>query len=202
MRSPRCGCRAAGGAAEIAHAVRTDLHRHAADPRSFVSRARFPDDPRPRPTGRERRELGIRTRGPTLLVTDLCIMRPEPETQRNVVVTRCIRASPANRFARTRAGPCVSRRLWRRRRRRQPRNSKCFANCMRGPRGRTAPRAGESKRIEVSAIPNPGSSRPAHTRRTARRIRRAPQQPLIQLPHTLSRTDRSALRPQSDRRDR
>ena len=36
-------------------------------------------------TGRERRELGIPTKGPTLLVTDLCIMRPEAESNEMVV---------------------------------------------------------------------------------------------------------------------
>ena len=38
-------------------------------------------------TGRERRELGIRTKGPTLLVTDLCIMRPEADTGELVVTS-------------------------------------------------------------------------------------------------------------------
>jgi glutaconate CoA-transferase subunit B len=31
-------------------------------------------------TGRERRALGIPTRGPVLIVTDLCTMRPDAET--------------------------------------------------------------------------------------------------------------------------
>jgi glutaconate CoA-transferase subunit B len=31
-------------------------------------------------TGRERQELGITTKGPTLLVTDFCTMRPDAET--------------------------------------------------------------------------------------------------------------------------
>jgi glutaconate CoA-transferase subunit B len=32
------------------------------------------------PTGKERRALGITTEGPVLIVTDLCLMRPDPET--------------------------------------------------------------------------------------------------------------------------
>jgi glutaconate CoA-transferase subunit B len=38
-------------------------------------------------TGRERRGLGIKTKGPTLLVTDLCVMRPDPETNEMVVTS-------------------------------------------------------------------------------------------------------------------
>jgi glutaconate CoA-transferase subunit B len=33
------------------------------------------------PTGTERRALGVRTEGPALIVTDLCTMRPHPETR-------------------------------------------------------------------------------------------------------------------------
>ncbi len=32
------------------------------------------------PTGRERAALGLKTEGPTLIVTDLCTMRPDPRT--------------------------------------------------------------------------------------------------------------------------
>jgi glutaconate CoA-transferase subunit B len=38
-------------------------------------------------TGRERSELGIRTKGPVLLVTDLCMMRPEPGTNEMIVTS-------------------------------------------------------------------------------------------------------------------
>ena len=37
------------------------------------------------PTGQERRRLGIMTAGPVMLVTDLCIMEPEPESNEFVV---------------------------------------------------------------------------------------------------------------------
>ncbi len=36
-------------------------------------------------TGRERHSLGIRTSGPTLLVTDLCVFRPDPESNEMTV---------------------------------------------------------------------------------------------------------------------
>jgi glutaconate CoA-transferase, subunit B len=38
-------------------------------------------------TGRERRDLGLRTKGPTLLVTDLCVMRPDPKTNEMIVTS-------------------------------------------------------------------------------------------------------------------
>jgi len=38
-------------------------------------------------TGRERAALGLDTQGPTLLVTDLCTMRPDPATNEFEVVT-------------------------------------------------------------------------------------------------------------------
>ena len=38
------------------------------------------------PTGRERRALGLRTRGPVLIVTDLCMMKPDPESNEFEVV--------------------------------------------------------------------------------------------------------------------
>ena len=37
--------------------------------------------------GRERRALGLRTEGPALLVTDLCIMKPHPDTKEFEVVS-------------------------------------------------------------------------------------------------------------------
>jgi glutaconate CoA-transferase subunit B len=57
--------------------------RHGA--RSFVKQLDFLTTLGHGRTGRERRELGIRTKGPTLLVTDLCIMRPDAETREMVV---------------------------------------------------------------------------------------------------------------------
>ena len=38
-------------------------------------------------TGRERRDLGVRTKGPTLLVTDLCVMRPEEDSCELIVTS-------------------------------------------------------------------------------------------------------------------
>src|SRR4029453_5856774 len=50
-------------------------------PRAFVERLAFLTTLGHGPTGRERRALGITTEGPALLVSDLCIMRPHPDTK-------------------------------------------------------------------------------------------------------------------------
>jgi glutaconate CoA-transferase subunit B len=39
------------------------------------------------PTGRERRALGVKSKGPTRLITDLCLFEPDPETQEMTVVS-------------------------------------------------------------------------------------------------------------------
>jgi glutaconate CoA-transferase subunit B len=38
-------------------------------------------------TGLERRELGLGTKGPTLLVTDLCVMRPDADTNEMAIAS-------------------------------------------------------------------------------------------------------------------
>jgi glutaconate CoA-transferase subunit B len=76
-----------GGATEIATGCGQVfiVMRHGA--RSFVKQLDFLTSMGHGRTGRERRELGIRTRGPTLLVTDLCVMRPEAESCELVVTS-------------------------------------------------------------------------------------------------------------------
>jgi glutaconate CoA-transferase, subunit B len=71
----------AGGAPEIASLCQRTfiVMRHSR--RSFVDRLAFVTTLGHGPTGRERRALGITTEGPALLVSDLCIMRPHPETK-------------------------------------------------------------------------------------------------------------------------
>jgi len=82
---PKIRLPGAGGATEIAaHCARVFIiMRH--HPRAFVTKLDFLTTLGHGPTGRERRQLGIRTAGPTLLVTDLCVMRPEAETNEFVV---------------------------------------------------------------------------------------------------------------------
>jgi len=70
-----------GGAPEIAACCRRTfiVMRHSR--RAFVDRLTFVTTLGHGPTGRERRALGLTTEGPALLVSDLCIMRPHPETK-------------------------------------------------------------------------------------------------------------------------
>ena len=55
--------------------------------RAFVERVDFVTSLGHGPTGRERRALGLGTDGPALLVTDLCIMKPDPDTKEFEVVS-------------------------------------------------------------------------------------------------------------------
>jgi glutaconate CoA-transferase, subunit B len=86
-KKPKVRLPGSGGATEIATACQRIyiVMRHGA--RAFVDRLDFLTSLGHGPTGRERRELGIATEGPTLIVTDLCTMRPEPESKEFEVVT-------------------------------------------------------------------------------------------------------------------
>jgi len=84
---PKVRLPGSGGATEIATGAGQIfiVMRHGA--RSFVERLDFLTTLGHGRTGRERRELGILTKGPTLLVSDLCIMRPDAETSEMVVTS-------------------------------------------------------------------------------------------------------------------
>lgn len=84
-RRPTVRLPGAGGATEIAAScgrVFIVMRHH---PRAFVPRLDFVTTLGHGPTGRERRALGISTAGPVLLVTDLCIFEPEPQTNEFLV---------------------------------------------------------------------------------------------------------------------
>lgn len=85
--SPKVRLPGSGGATEIATGCGQIfiIMRHG--PRAFVKRLDFLTSLGHGRTGRERRDLGIRTKGPTLLVTDLCVMRPDPEANEMVVAS-------------------------------------------------------------------------------------------------------------------
>ena len=85
--SPRVRLPGSGGATEIATSCQRIyiVMRH--DPRAFVARLAFVTSLGHGPTGRERRELGIATAGPALIVTDLCTMQPHAETREFQVVS-------------------------------------------------------------------------------------------------------------------
>jgi glutaconate CoA-transferase, subunit B len=86
-RTPKVRLPGSGGATEIS----TSCHRiyivmrHGV--RSFVKTLDFLTSLGHGPSGRERRAMGVRTEGPTLLVTDLCTMRPHAETREFEVFT-------------------------------------------------------------------------------------------------------------------
>jgi glutaconate CoA-transferase, subunit B len=84
---PKVRLPGSGGATEIATSCRRIyiVMRHG--PRSFVDRLDFVTSLGHGPTGRERREMGITTEGPMLLVSDLCVMTPNRDTKEFEVVS-------------------------------------------------------------------------------------------------------------------
>jgi glutaconate CoA-transferase subunit B len=84
---PKVRLPGSGGATEIAtHCQRLFIvMRHGV--RTFVDKLDFLTSLGHGPTGRERRALGVKTEGPALIVTDLCTMRPDPETHEFEVAT-------------------------------------------------------------------------------------------------------------------
>jgi glutaconate CoA-transferase subunit B len=85
--APRVRLPGSGGASEIATSCQRIyiVMRH--DSRAFVERLAFVTSLGHGVTGRERREMGVETAGPTLIVTDLCTMRPHEETREFQVVS-------------------------------------------------------------------------------------------------------------------
>jgi glutaconate CoA-transferase, subunit B len=76
-----------GGAPEIATGCRKIYIIMPHTARAFVERVDFVTSLGHGPTGRERLALGLPSQGPALLVTDLCIMKPDPDTNEFVVVS-------------------------------------------------------------------------------------------------------------------
>jgi glutaconate CoA-transferase subunit B len=85
--TPKVRLPGSGGATEIATGCRRIyiVMRH--NPRAFVQTLDFLTSLGHGRTGRERRALGVSTEGPALLVSDLCTMRPNPETKEFEVVS-------------------------------------------------------------------------------------------------------------------
>jgi glutaconate CoA-transferase subunit B len=76
-----------GGATEIATGCGQIFIVMRQSARSFVAQLDFLTSLGHGRTGREREQLGVRTKGPVLLVSDMCIMRPDPETNAWVVAS-------------------------------------------------------------------------------------------------------------------
>ncbi len=77
----------AGGASEIAGSCGQTFVIMAQSRRTFVARVDFITSFGYGEGGDHRRRLGLDTAGPTLVVTDLCLMRPHPETKELTVVS-------------------------------------------------------------------------------------------------------------------
>jgi glutaconate CoA-transferase, subunit B len=84
-RKPKVRLPGSGGATEIATSCGQVYIVMRQSARSFVKHIDFLTTLGHGRTGRERRELGIRTKGPSLLVTDLCVMRPDEESNEMLV---------------------------------------------------------------------------------------------------------------------
>ena len=84
---PKVRLPGSGGATEIATSCGRLYIIMRQSPRTFVSRLDFLTSLGHGPTGRERRALGVATEGPALIVTDLCVMAPEPESKEFQVVS-------------------------------------------------------------------------------------------------------------------
>jgi glutaconate CoA-transferase, subunit B len=84
---PKVRLPGSGGATEIATSCGKIFIVMRQGPRSFVERVDFVTSLGHGRTGKERAQLGIRTKGPALLVTDLCMMQPEPETNEFIVTS-------------------------------------------------------------------------------------------------------------------
>jgi len=76
-----------GGAPEIATNCHEIFIIMAMSKRAFVDKLPFITSMGHGPTGRERRALGVKSKGPTRLITDLCLFEPDPETQEMTVVS-------------------------------------------------------------------------------------------------------------------
>jgi glutaconate CoA-transferase subunit B len=84
---PKVRLPGAGGAPEIASACGQIFVIMPQGRRSFVPRVDFITSFGHGDGGDHRQRLGIHTAGPTLVATDLCLMRPDPETKELTVVS-------------------------------------------------------------------------------------------------------------------
>jgi glutaconate CoA-transferase subunit B len=76
-----------GGAPEIATNCHEIFIIMAMGKRAFVDKLPFITSMGHGPTGAERRALGVKSKGPTRLITDLCLFEPDPETKEMTVVS-------------------------------------------------------------------------------------------------------------------
>ena len=85
--SPKVRLPGAGGAPEIASSAREVVVVLRQSPRAFVEDLAFVTSVGHRHGGDSRKELGYRGAGPTVIITDLGILRPDPETREFTLVS-------------------------------------------------------------------------------------------------------------------
>lgn len=86
-RRPKVRLPGSGGAPEIAAFCGQVFVMARHEPRTLVERVDFVTSFGHGEGGDQRSRLGLRSSGPTLLVTDLCLLRPDPETRELVVAS-------------------------------------------------------------------------------------------------------------------
>jgi glutaconate CoA-transferase subunit B len=84
---PRVRLPGAGGAPEVAASSQKTFIIIKHSPRTLVRELEFVTSIGHGRTGKERKGLGLKTAGPALLVTDLCIMQPDPATNEFTVTS-------------------------------------------------------------------------------------------------------------------
>jgi glutaconate CoA-transferase subunit B len=84
---PKTRLPGSGGACEIGTLCGRTYIVMSQSARSFVANVDFITTLGHGRTGKERKQFGVDTRGPALLVTDLCIMEPDPQTNEFEVVS-------------------------------------------------------------------------------------------------------------------
>jgi glutaconate CoA-transferase subunit B len=86
-RAPKVRLPGGGGAPEIATNCGEIFITMAQSPRSFVAELPFVTSMGHGRTGVERRAMNLPSKGPTKLITDLCVLEPDPETREMTVVS-------------------------------------------------------------------------------------------------------------------
>lgn len=84
---PKVRLPGSGGAPEIASGCHRIMIIMRQNPRAFVKKLDFLTTLGHGPTGRERRAMGLTTEGPVRVITDLCVMTPDPETKELIVTS-------------------------------------------------------------------------------------------------------------------
>jgi glutaconate CoA-transferase subunit B len=85
--NPKVRLPGGGGAPEIANACGEIFITMAQGKRSFVDKLDFITSLGHGEGGDHRQRLGVKTKGPTKLITDLCVFEPDPQTKEMTVVS-------------------------------------------------------------------------------------------------------------------